>query len=107
MQRIVKESAAVAAITCVVVFVALLVAQGRIGSKALLNLPMASAVFFDSCYAVSLPGVMVAVAIWGYNSERTPLSDAFVVAVNTILYSLLLVLLMEVLRFCRRAMAYH
>jgi len=66
-----------------------------------------SAVFYNCSYFMSLPGVMVDVAIWGYNSQRTPLSDVLAVAVNTIMYSVLIVFLIEVTRFCRRAMVIH
>lgn len=104
MQRIVKECAVTATIACVVCVVALLIAQGRLASHALLDAPLAWLIF-DICYFVSLQGVWVGVAIWGYSSERTALSDTFAVAINTIVWAMLAILLVEVVRLCRRFVA--
>jgi hypothetical protein len=101
MQRFGKQSVAATAITLFISALALLVAQGRIFPHALANTLFAKPLG-DICYLLSLPGVMVAVAIWGYSSDRTALSDTLVVAVNGALYALPIISLLVALRHSRK-----
>ena len=67
----------------------LLFAQGRIFTHTLSHSAL-DKIVSDGSYILSLPGVLLAVAIWGYNSNRTVLSDIFIIAFNGILYGVLL-----------------
>ena len=45
---------------------------------------------------LSVPGWALAIAIWGYNSGESVLSDALIVATNTFVYSVAEILLLQV-----------
>ncbi len=52
---------------------------------------------------LSVPGWFFAIAIWGYNSGESALSDALIVTTNTIIYSMMEILLLRVGQaVCRR-----
>ena len=102
MQRFVKQSLVVTATTWFLSALVLLVAQGRIFPHALAASPFAK-LMGDSSFILSLPGVMVAVAIWGYNSSRTALSDVLIVAVNGTLYAMPIIVLLAVVRHWRES----
>ncbi len=102
MKRIARESVIVIAIVLVLTVIVLLVAQGRLFPWALARSPFAKPVG-DGCFYMCLPGVIVALSIWGYYAERTMMSDLLIVAVNTVLYSTLLILLLSGLHRRRRA----
>ncbi len=95
MQRFVRQSVAVIAATMLLSTLALLIAQGRIFSQLSAN-PFAK-VIGDGFFVFSLPGVMVAVAVWGYNSSRTTMSDVIIVLVNGVLYALPIVVVLFLL----------
>jgi len=97
MQRLARESAVVFAVSFTLCSLILLFAQGRIFSRSLLDGPLAKPVG-DGCFMLSLPGVILAVAIWGYNSSRTLLSDVLVVTVNATLYATPIILLVHWVR---------
>ena len=86
MRRFIKQSLAAIAIAVLLSALALLFAQGRIFPQPSVISPFAKSLA-DSCFRFSLPGVMVAVAICGYSSGRTTLSDMLIVAVNGALYA--------------------
>jgi hypothetical protein len=97
MRRIAKEYAVVFTITFSLCAFALLFAQGRIFPHALINSSLEKPVA-DNCFRISLPGVLLAVAIFGYASNRTTLSDLLVVVVNAVLYARPVVLLVHLAR---------
>src|SRR5579859_5453509 len=100
MQRFVKQSLAATATSLLLSALALLFAQGRLFPQAFADSRLARPIG-DSCFILSLPGVMVAVAIWGYSSGRRLLSDMLIVAVNGALYAVPLIFL-AALRYWRR-----
>jgi hypothetical protein len=102
MKRIAGETLIVIAIVTVLCVLAMLVAQGRLFTEALINSPFEKPIS-DGCFYLSLPGVIAAVAIWGYSHERTIASDLVIVAVNAALYSTLIILLFSGLRSWYRA----
>jgi hypothetical protein len=97
MRRIAKESAVVFGVALFLCALALLFAQGRIFPQALISTPLEKPVA-DNCFRISLPGVLLAVAIWGYNSNRTVLSDLLIVTVNATLYAIPTILLLHWVR---------
>ena len=97
MKPNVKSSVAIAAIVTVLCAMVMLVAQGRLFPEAIANGPFAKQVF-DGCFLVSLPGFIVAMAIWGYYHEGTIISDLLMIAVNSALYSTLSILFSICLR---------
>jgi hypothetical protein len=101
MKRSAKQSGVILASTSIVCAFALWIAQGRLLPNGLPRAPALEKPFFDSCYVLSLPGVMAAIAIWGYNADRTFLSDALIVAVNTALYGLPMILTAQLVRYLR------
>ena len=75
--------------------------SGRLFPPGLTYVPSLEKLVFDGCYLLSLPGVMLAVAIWGYNSNRTLLSGIVIVAVNAVLYGVPMILLTTLVRYWR------
>ena len=100
MQRFVKQSLAATATTLLLSALALLFAQGRLFPQAFVDSRLAKPLG-DSGFILSLPGLMVAVAIWGYSSGRTLLSDTLIIAVNGALYAVPLILFLAALRHWR------
>ena len=94
MKQIVKESVVVIVIVAILCTLVMLVAQGRLFPQVLARGPLAKRVG-DGCLYLSLPGVTAALSIWGYSSTRTVFSDLLIVAVNTILYSIPILLLLS------------
>jgi hypothetical protein len=54
---------------------------------------------------LSVPGWFLAMAIWGYNSGESALSDALIVFANTVVYSIAVVLLLQVGQVVRRRLS--
>jgi hypothetical protein len=86
MKQIARETAIVIPAVAVLCLIVLLIAQGRLFPYFLARSQWAKPVG-DGCFCMSMPGVIVAAAIWGYSSERTIWSDLVVISVNAILYS--------------------
>jgi len=101
MQRGGGKKVAIIALTAIFCALDLLFAQGRIFPDVLLNSQLAKPIF-DGSYYLCLPGVVVAMSIWGWNSSRTVLSDFVVIAVNAALYSALIILMISATRFATR-----
>lgn len=97
MKQIARETAIVIPAVAVLCLIALLIAQGRLFPYFLTRSQWAKPVG-DGCFCMSMPGVIVAVAIWGYSSGRTIWSDLVVISVNTILYSAPIILFLMGLR---------
>jgi hypothetical protein len=100
MRPIVRQAVLVGTITLTLSAIALLYAQGRILPQTFLFGPLSRLIGYG-CFVWSLPGVMLAVTIWGYNSNRTILSDAVIVAVNGILFAVPIVLFIGVVSYMR------
>lgn len=97
MRQIAKESAVVFVATLLLCALALLFAQGRIFPYLLIDTPFEKPVA-DNCFRVSLPGFIAAMAVWGYNSSGTILSDLLIVMVNATLYTVPITLLVHFIR---------
>jgi len=97
MKQIAREAAIVIPAIAVLCLIALLIAQGRLFPDFLVRSPLYKPAG-DGCYYMSMPGVIVAIAIWGYSSGRTVWSDLVVISTNTILYSTPIVLFLMGLR---------
>ncbi len=97
MKRIAKETAIVIPAVAVLCLIALLIAQGRLFPDFLVRSHLAKPVG-DWCLYMSVPGLIVELAIWGYYSERTIWSDLVFISVNTIVYSTLIILFLWGLR---------
>ena len=97
MKQIARETAIVIPAVAVLCLIALLIAQGRLFPNFVAP-GQWDKLFSNGCYFMSLPGVIVAVAIWGYSSARTIWSDLVVISVNVILYSTLIILFLMGLR---------
>jgi hypothetical protein len=104
MQRSSGEKVVITVFTAIFCAINLPFAQGRIFPGILLNSQLAKSIF-DGSYYLCMPGVVVAIAIWGYNSGRTILSDFVIVAVNTALYSILIILVLASARHATRFIA--
>jgi hypothetical protein len=91
MKQIAREIAIVIPIVAVLCLIDLLIVQGRL-FPYFLDLGQWNKLFIDGCGYMSLPGIIVAVAIWGYSTGRTIWSDLVVISVNTILYSIPIIL---------------
>jgi hypothetical protein len=63
-RRSIRESVVILAIASFICAVVLLIAQGRLFPPGLTYVPSLEKLVFDGCYLLSLPGVMLAVAIW-------------------------------------------
>jgi hypothetical protein len=100
MKQIARETAIVIPAVTVLCLVALLIAQGRIFPYFLVHSQLAKPVG-DWCYCMSMPGVIVAIAIWGYSSGSTIWSYLVVLSVNAVLYSTPIVLFLWGLRRLR------
>lgn len=102
MKQIARETAIVIPAVAVLCFIALLIAQGRLFPDFLVRSHLARPVG-DGCLYLSVPGLMVVLAVWGYSSARTIWSDLVFVSVNTIVYSTLIILFLWGLRRWRSA----
>lgn len=100
MRGVLRQSVLISAITWALCGIALLLAQGRLFPRGIaptvVEKPMG-----DACFIMSLPGTMVAVGIWGYNSGRTVLSDVLIVTLNAILYAIPVSLFVMGIRYWR------
>lgn len=92
--------------TSVVVFVAILVicgfallfAQGRLLPTTFVGTPLEKPLA-DGCFRLSIPGLMVALALHpGYWTKGTTFSDLLIVAVNTTIYAVPILLLLSWVR---------
>jgi hypothetical protein len=93
MKQIARETVIIIPVVAVLCLIALLIAQGRLFPCFLVRSQLANPVG-EWCYCVSMPGVIVAGATWGYSSGRMIWSDLVVISVNTILYSAPIILLL-------------
>jgi hypothetical protein len=100
MKQIVRETAIVIPTVAVLCLIALLTAQGRLFPDLLVRSHLAKPVG-DVCLYISVPGLIVELAIWGYSSGRTIWSDLVFISVNTIVYSTLIILFLWGLRRLR------
>jgi hypothetical protein len=89
----IAESVAVIVIVAILCTLVMLIAQGRLFSQVLVDGPL-SKPFGDGSYYFCLPGVTAVLLIWGHSSTRTIFSDLVIVAVNTILYSIPILLVL-------------
>ena len=97
MKQIAKETAIVIPAVTILCLIALLTAQGRLFPDFLVHTQLSKPVG-DWCYRMSMPGFIVVSAIWGYSSGWTIWSDLVMISVNTILYSIPIILLLWGLR---------
>lgn len=100
MKQIARETAIVIPAVAVLCLIAFLIAIGRLFPYFLVRSQLAKPVG-DWCYCMSMPGGIVAAAIWGYSSERTIWSDLVVISVNAVLYSTPIILFLWGLRRLR------
>jgi hypothetical protein len=96
-KEIARKAAIVIPAVAVLCLIALLIAQGRLFPYFLVRSQLAKPVG-DWSYCMSMPGVIVAAAIWGYSSAGTIWSDLVVISVNVILYSTPIILFLMGLR---------
>lgn len=91
VRSLVRASGFIFVCTFFVSAIALLFAQGRIFGT------FVDANIADGCFYWSMPGVVLEIAIRGYNASGTVLSDLFIMAVNATLYAIPLILLLILL----------
>jgi hypothetical protein len=95
--EIARKAVIVIPAVTVLCLIALLMAQGRLFPDFVARSQWAKPVG-DGCFYMSMPGGIVAAAIWGYSSARTIWSDLVVISVNVILYSTPIILFLMGLR---------
>lgn len=100
MKQFARETAIVIPAVALLCLTALLIAQGRLFPDFLVHSQFAKPVG-DWCYCMSMPGVIVAVAIWGYSTAATILSELVAISVNADLYSTPIILFLLGLRRLR------
>jgi len=100
MKQIAREAAIVIPVVTALCLIAFLIALGELFPTFLVRSQLAKPVG-DWCYFMSVPGGIVAAAIWGYSSERTIWSDLVIISVNVILYSTPIILFLWGLRRLR------
>lgn len=100
MKQIARDTAIVIPAIAVLCLIAFLVAIGRLFPYFFVSSQLERSVG-DWCYCMSIPGSLVAAAIWGYTSERTIWSDLVIISANAILYSMPTILFLWGLRRLR------